>query len=151
MVTITAECVSLLTYPASAPKINLTTQLVIAIKPIREQVDEKKWFTDEVSGSRIHCTNTVLTTCARQWFGLVLLPLLSYAGDGLNTTMYFIRTSVFSHKMAHPDDFAKAKNIDLAIQFTLLWIPALVLVAWIINTPLTLLFGTHPTPSTHVW
>ncbi|CUA76319.1 Vacuolar calcium ion transporter [Rhizoctonia solani] len=103
MVTITAEC------------------LVIAIKPIREQVDEKKLFTDE-------------------WFGLVLLPLLSYAGDGLNAVMYFIRTSLFSQNVTPPEDLAKAKSIDLAIQFALLWVPLLVLVAWIVNTPLTLLF-----------
>ncbi|KAG8733194.1 hypothetical protein FRC11_008053 [Ceratobasidium sp. 423] len=102
-VTVTAEC------------------LVVAIKPIREQVDEKRLFTDE-------------------WFGLILLPLLSYAGDGLNAVMYFIRTSLFSQNVAPPEDFAKAKSIDLAIQFALLWVPLLVLVAWIVNTPLTLLF-----------
>ncbi|KAG8726918.1 hypothetical protein FRC12_022983 [Ceratobasidium sp. 428] len=103
-VTVTAEC------------------LVIGIKPIREQSDEKKLFTDE-------------------WFGLVLLPLLSYAGDGLNTTMYFIRSHLFSQDLAPPEDFAKAKSIDLAIQFTLLWVPMLVLAAWIVKTPLTLFFG----------
>ncbi|CAE7147512.1 unnamed protein product [Rhizoctonia solani] len=103
MITITAEC------------------LVVAIKPIREQVDEKKMFTDE-------------------WFGLVLLPLLSYAGDGLNAVMIFIRTSLLSQNVAPPEDHAKTTSIDLAIQFALLWVPLLVLVAWIINTPLTLLF-----------
>ena len=76
-----------------------------------------------------------------QWFGLVLLPLISYAGDGLNTTMYFIRTHLFSQDIAPPDDFAKAKNIDLAIQFTLFWIPVLVLASWAVNMPLGLLFG----------
>ncbi|CAE6509072.1 unnamed protein product [Rhizoctonia solani] len=103
MITVTAEC------------------LVVAIKPIREQVDEKKLFTDE-------------------WFGLVLLPLLSYAGDGLNAVMYHIRTSMLSQNVTPPEDIAKAKSIDLAIQFALLWVPLLVLVAWILNTPLTLLF-----------
>ncbi|KAJ1302131.1 hypothetical protein OPQ81_000960 [Rhizoctonia solani] len=85
MVTVTAEC------------------LVIAIKPIREQVDEKRMFTDE-------------------WFGLILLP---------PSFLCWGRTQC---------DFAKAKSIDLAIQFALLWVPLLVLVAWIVNTPLTLLF-----------
>ncbi|CAE6355683.1 unnamed protein product [Rhizoctonia solani] len=107
MITVTAEC------------------LVVAIKPIREQVDEKKMFTDE-------------------WFGLVLLPLLSYAGDGLNASMYFVRSSLFSQNVAPPEPIAKATSIDLAIQFALLWVPLLVLVAWIINTPLTLLFGMCP-------
>ncbi|CAE6493658.1 unnamed protein product [Rhizoctonia solani] len=103
MVAVTAEC------------------LVVAIKPIREQVDEKRIFTDE-------------------WFGLVLLPLLSYAGDGLNAVMYFIRTSMLSQVVTPPEDLAKAKSIDLAIQFALLWVPLLVLVAWILDMPLTLLF-----------
>ncbi|KAG9104188.1 hypothetical protein FRC07_009838, partial [Ceratobasidium sp. 392] len=102
-ITVTAEC------------------LVIGIKPIREQSDEKKLFTDE-------------------WFGLVLLPLLSYAGDGLNATMYFIRSHLFSQDIAPPEDFAKAKSIDLAIQFTLFWVPMLVLASWIAKTPLSLLF-----------
>ncbi|KAG9092727.1 hypothetical protein FRC06_011818, partial [Ceratobasidium sp. 370] len=102
-VTITAEC------------------LVVGIKPIREQSDDKKVFTDE-------------------WFGLVLLPLLSYAGDGLNATMYFIRSHLFSQDLPPPEDFAKAKSIDLAIQFTLFWVPVLVLASWIVKTPLSLLF-----------
>ncbi|QRV82042.1 Sodium/calcium exchanger protein [Ceratobasidium sp. AG-Ba] len=102
-ITITAEC------------------LVVGIKPIREQSDEKKLFTDE-------------------WFGLVLLPLLSFAGDGLNATMFFIRSHLFSQNVNPPEDFAKAKSIDLAIQFTLFWIPALVLASWAANTPLSLLF-----------
>lgn len=57
--------------------------------------------------------------------------------------MYFIRSTLFSQNVAPPEDIAKAKNIDLAIQFTLLWIPALVLVAWIVKMPLTLLFGMY--------
>ncbi|KAF8699993.1 hypothetical protein RHS03_06784, partial [Rhizoctonia solani] len=107
MITVTAEC------------------LVVAIKPIREQVDEKKMFTDEASDL---------------WFGLVLLPLLSYAGDGLNASMFFIRRSLLSQNVTPPEPIAKATSIDLAIQFALLWVPLLVLVAWIVNTPLTLLF-----------
>ncbi|KAG8745070.1 hypothetical protein FRC10_008922 [Ceratobasidium sp. 414] len=75
-----------------------------------------------------------------EWFGLILLPLVSYAGDGLNTIMFFIRSNLLSQKVTPPDDLAKAKSIDLSIQFTLFWIPALVLIAWGLNEPLTLLF-----------
>lgn len=92
--------------------------LVVGIKPIREKSD---LFTDE-------------------WFGLVLLPLLSFAGDGLNATMFFIRTHLFSQNIQPPEDFARAKSIDLAIQFTLFWIPVLVLASWAANTPLSLMF-----------
>ncbi|KAG8751904.1 hypothetical protein FRC12_012210 [Ceratobasidium sp. 428] len=75
-----------------------------------------------------------------EWFGLILLPLVSYAGDGLNTIMFFIRSNLLAQNVTPPDDLAKAKSIDLSIQFTLFWIPTLVLVAWGLNEPLTLLF-----------
>ena len=75
-----------------------------------------------------------------EWFGLILLPLVSYAGDGLNTIMFFIRTNLMGMNVAPPEDFAKAKSIDLSIQFTLFWIPTLILTAWGLNEPLTLLF-----------
>ncbi|KEP46635.1 sodium/calcium exchanger protein [Rhizoctonia solani 123E] len=91
--------------------------LVKSIEPIREE----RLFTSE-------------------WFGLILLPLVSYAGDGLNTIMYFIRTNLMKMHMEPPNDLAKAKSIDLSIQFTLFWIPVLVLVGWALNEPLTLLF-----------
>ncbi|KAF8597562.1 hypothetical protein BDV93DRAFT_499519 [Ceratobasidium sp. AG-I] len=75
-----------------------------------------------------------------EWFGLILLPLVSYAADGLNTIMFFIRTNLLAMNVPPPDDLAKAKSIDLSIQFTLFWIPALVLIGWALNEPLTLLF-----------
>ncbi|KAJ1301358.1 hypothetical protein OPQ81_003757 [Rhizoctonia solani] len=91
--------------------------LVKSIEPIREE----RLFTSE-------------------WFGLILLPIVSFAGDGLNTIMYFIRTNLMKMHIEPPNDLAKAKSIDLSIQFTLFWIPALVLVGWALNEPLTLLF-----------
>ncbi|KAG9105740.1 hypothetical protein FRC07_009108, partial [Ceratobasidium sp. 392] len=75
-----------------------------------------------------------------EWFGLIPLPLISYAGDGLNTIMFFIRSNLLAQKVTPPNDLAKAESIDLSIQFTLFWIPTLILVAWGLNEPLTLLF-----------
>lgn len=48
-----------------------------------------------------------------EWFGLILLPLVSYAGDGLNTVMFFIQTNLLAMKVHPPEDLAKAKSIDL--------------------------------------
>ena len=48
-----------------------------------------------------------------EWFGLILLPLVSYAADGLNTIMFFIRTNLLAMDVPPPDDLAKAKSIDL--------------------------------------
>ncbi|CEL53188.1 Vacuolar calcium ion transporter OS=Schizosaccharomyces pombe (strain 972 / ATCC 24843) GN=vcx1 PE=3 SV=1 [Rhizoctonia solani AG-1 IB] len=75
-----------------------------------------------------------------EWFGLILLPLVSFAGDGLNTIMFFIRSNLMKMDVQRPNDLAKAKSIDLSIQFTLFWIPVLVLVGWALGKPLTLLF-----------
>ena len=40
-----------------------------------------------------------------------------------------------------PEELAKARAIDLSIQFTLFWMPFLVLLAWWIGKPLHLMFG----------
>lgn len=40
-----------------------------------------------------------------------------------------------------PEEIAQGKSIDLSIQFLLFWLPLLVILAWITNKPLTLLFG----------
>lgn len=74
-----------------------------------------------------------------EWFGLVLLPLVSFSGDGIITFSYAFRKVFFHHgKEAHP--LADAKPIDLSIQFALFWTPLLVLIGWWTNKPLPLLF-----------
>ncbi|KAF8688477.1 hypothetical protein RHS03_09756, partial [Rhizoctonia solani] len=82
----------------------------------------------------------LLSITAEWWFGLILLPLISFAGDGLNTLMFFIRSNLMKMDVRWPNDLAKAKSIDLSVQFTLFWIPVLILVAWALEKPLTLLF-----------
>lgn len=79
-----------------------------------------------------------------EWFGLVLLPLISFAADGTISVVYFIR-STFRHWLGRPaplDTLAEDRAIDLSIQFTLFWLPFLVLLGWWTRRPLTLLFGT---------
>ncbi|KIJ33173.1 hypothetical protein M422DRAFT_35554 [Sphaerobolus stellatus SS14] len=75
----------------------------------------------------------------QEWFGLVLLPLVSFSGDATVAIVYFLRTILFL-KPEVPESLAKARAIDLSIQFTLFWMPFLVLLGWWINKPLTLLF-----------
>ncbi|KAF9534980.1 hypothetical protein CPB83DRAFT_755170 [Crepidotus variabilis] len=76
------------------------------------------------------------------WFGLILLPLLSYAGDGLVAIVYFIRRTLrhFFREPTPPPTLAQAEAIDLSIQFVLFWMPLFVLIAWWSGRPLTLLF-----------
>lgn len=77
----------------------------------------------------------------KEWFGLVLLPIISFSGDGAVAILYFVQTALFL-KPKPPAELAKGRAIDLSIQFTLFWMPFLVLLAWWINKPLSLLFGT---------
>ncbi|CAE6439724.1 unnamed protein product [Rhizoctonia solani] len=63
-------------------------------------------------------------TISSEWFGLILLPLLSFAADGPES----------------PDELAKARSIDLSIQFALFWMPVVVLLGWWTHRPMSLLF-----------
>ena len=81
----------------------------------------------------------------RRWFGLVLLPLISFSADGTVAIVYFARAllqALLGSKPAPPpDSVAEAKAIGLSIQFTLFWLPFLVLLGWWTGRPLTFLFG----------
>ncbi|OCH87994.1 hypothetical protein OBBRIDRAFT_836948 [Obba rivulosa] len=78
-----------------------------------------------------------------EWFGLILLPIASFAGDGTVAILRFA-ISVFNHVTgAHhkePQDLAQARAIDLSIQFVLFWMPLLVLLGWWIGKPMHLMF-----------
>ncbi|KAF9527191.1 hypothetical protein CPB83DRAFT_769027 [Crepidotus variabilis] len=72
------------------------------------------------------------------WLGLVLFPLVSFAGDGAVATVYFVRH--FFSEPVPPSTLAQAEAIDLSIQFVLFWMPFFVLVGWFCGRPMTLLF-----------
>ncbi|KAG8884611.1 hypothetical protein FRB99_004511, partial [Tulasnella sp. 403] len=74
-----------------------------------------------------------------EWLGLILLPITSFAADGLIATVYFIRT-IFRTNPPVPAEIAHGRSIDVSIQFLLFWTPVLILVAWFIGKPLTLFF-----------
>ncbi|CAE6451557.1 unnamed protein product [Rhizoctonia solani] len=80
-----------------------------------------------------------------EWFGLILLPMISYSADAVVTVVYCCRKA-WRHRYSNTDDLqapeelARGRSIDLSIQFLLFWLPVLVLLAWITNKPLTLLF-----------
>ncbi len=79
-----------------------------------------------------------------RWFGLILLPVVSFAADGVVAIAYFAHSllnHVLGRKALEPQELAKARAIDLSIQLTLFWMPFLVLLGWWINKPMHLLFG----------
>ncbi|KAF9569408.1 hypothetical protein CPC08DRAFT_701898 [Agrocybe pediades] len=79
-----------------------------------------------------------------EWFGLILLPFVSFAADGVVAVVYFVRYMFrhFFREPTPPTTLAKGEAIDLSIQFTLFWMPLLVLIGWWKNRPLNLLFET---------
>ncbi|KAF7776298.1 hypothetical protein Agabi119p4_4691 [Agaricus bisporus var. burnettii] len=77
-----------------------------------------------------------------EWFGLILLPIVSFAADGTVAVLNFCK-SIYHHIFhtpMSPIPLAKARAIDLSIQFTLFWMPFLVLLAWWTHKPFGLLF-----------
>ncbi|KAI0051280.1 hypothetical protein FA95DRAFT_1554616 [Auriscalpium vulgare] len=77
-----------------------------------------------------------------EWFGLILLPIVSFSADGTVAVVFFIR-SCFSHYFRAPQPpklAAEARAIDLSIQFLLFWMPLVTLLAWWSDKPLSLLF-----------
>jgi Ca2+:H+ antiporter len=97
-----------------------------------------EWLVDSVEPIR---ENQIFTD---EWFGLVLLPLVSFSADGAIAVGFFIHRSVgYIFKLREPQPpttLAKAEAIDLSIQFLLFWAPVLVLLGWWTNKPFNLLF-----------
>lgn len=87
------------------------------------------------------CLLTFTARFALRWLGLILLPLVSFAGDGFVAVGYFL-ARLFRYKTVIPEELAKGRAIDMSIQFLTLWLPFLVLLSWWIDKPLSLLFGT---------
>jgi Ca2+:H+ antiporter len=90
------------------------------------------------SSFRLWCLGT---DSSSRWFGLILLPLITFSGDGIVTFSYVFKRT-FYHHGEPPEALADAKPIDLSIQFILFWTPLLVLIGWWTDKPLPLLFGT---------
>ncbi|KAI0641763.1 hypothetical protein C8Q79DRAFT_292569 [Trametes meyenii] len=81
-----------------------------------------------------------------EWFGLILLPLVSFSPEAAIAAWCFGRTlytSLGGHASTPTPPaslLAHGRPIDMSIQFTLWWMPLLVLFAWWTEKPLHLLF-----------
>jgi Ca2+:H+ antiporter len=80
-----------------------------------------------------------------RWFGIVLLPIVSFSADAAVAVTFFIRQWLKAYfrfsTPSPPESLAQARAIDMSIQFLLFWMPFLTLLGWWTNKPLTLLFG----------
>ncbi|KAJ7667688.1 hypothetical protein DFH06DRAFT_1039626 [Mycena polygramma] len=77
-----------------------------------------------------------------EWFGLILLPLVSFSGDGFLAIIFFIRSTIrhLRGQPSPPATMANARPIDLSIQFIMFWMPFIVLLGWWTGHPMSLLF-----------
>ncbi|TCD70346.1 hypothetical protein EIP91_003697 [Steccherinum ochraceum] len=78
-----------------------------------------------------------------EWFGLILLPIVSFSADGMVALVFFVQSTIMhilGKKILIPSILARARAIDLSIQFTLWWMPFLVVLGWMIGSPMILLF-----------
>ncbi|TFL05497.1 hypothetical protein BDV98DRAFT_500213 [Pterulicium gracile] len=79
------------------------------------------------------------------WFGLIFLPFVSFAADGFVAVVYFGRVCLRAllHQPPSPTTLAKARSIDLSIQFALFWMPFVVLLGWWTRRPVLLLLDLY--------
>ncbi|KAI0314564.1 hypothetical protein OF83DRAFT_437581 [Amylostereum chailletii] len=78
----------------------------------------------------------------KEWFGLFLLPFMSFSADGTSMLIYLVRDRLkrYLGTAKPPASIAEARSIDLSIQYTLFWMPFLILLGWWTGRPISLLF-----------
>ncbi|TEB32671.1 hypothetical protein FA13DRAFT_1627901 [Coprinellus micaceus] len=118
------------------PRLNQYVGIVLLAVVLGLMAATAEWLVKSLNFAR-EDTNIQL-----EWFGLILLPLVSYAADGTVAIVYFLRHLLrhFFREPSPPQTLAKGRAIDLSIQFTLFWMPFFVLLGWWTGRPMTLLF-----------
>ncbi|KAJ3782655.1 hypothetical protein GGU10DRAFT_275156 [Lentinula aff. detonsa] len=120
------------------PEVNQWVCIVFLLTTIAIIAPTAEWLVDSIEIVRSN------SHIQQEWFGLILLPLSSFAADAILALGYFIRTTaryVLGWERP-PTRVAKARSIDVSIQFNLFWLPFIILLGWWSNRPMTLLFDT---------
>lgn len=134
---ITAEFVSII--PVFERRVNALLQLTQSIQPLKFRTGIQEQCVLFPVGFSPYFSTTL------SFFGLVLIPIVSYSADGLLATVFYLRSQL-RHWLGAPykpaGSLAETQSIELSVQFMLFWTPILVLVAWIYGKPLSLLFDT---------
>lgn len=118
------------------PKANQWVLIIVLTISIAIMAATTEWLVESMESVRESKKIT------EEWFGMFLLPIVSWAAHGFVTIVYFLRY-LFKHffkEPALPEELAKARAIDLSIQFTLFWMPLVVMLGWWIGKPMSLLF-----------
>jgi Ca2+:H+ antiporter len=118
------------------PEVNQWVCIAVIIVTVGIMAATAEWLVDSIEFVR------EAGGISEEFFGLILLPLVSYSGDGFLSILFFIRGWIQYVRGLHkpPGQLADARPIDLSIQFTLFWMPFIVLLGWWSDRPLLLLF-----------
>ncbi|GJJ14263.1 hypothetical protein Clacol_008527 [Clathrus columnatus] len=116
------------------PEVNPWFCMAFLIITVAIMATTAEFLVDSIEGVRVGNNIT------EEWFGVILLPLVSFSGDAIVAIVFFLKTALFL-KPETPSALAKSEAIDMSIQFALFWLPFLVLLGWWTAKPLHLLFG----------
>ncbi|KAH8105267.1 hypothetical protein BXZ70DRAFT_514617 [Cristinia sonorae] len=121
------------------PEINPLACILLLCAVIALMAATAEWLVESIEFVREDPRGRI----KEEWFGLILLPIVSFSADGVVAIVYFCKRVInhfLGRKVLVPSLLARARAIDLSIQFTLFWMPFVVLLGWIINKPMMLLF-----------
>lgn len=119
------------------PEVNQYVLIVMLLICLALMITTAEWLVHSVEGIRES------TNISEPFFGLILLPVVSFAADGTVAAVYYIRhylKRLFSEPEP-PATLAHSEAIEMSIQFVMFWMPFLILLAWWSGKPLTMLFG----------
>ncbi|KAI0641762.1 hypothetical protein C8Q79DRAFT_292036 [Trametes meyenii] len=118
--------------PGLEPLVNLTVCLLLIFISVGVMAVTAEFLVESIDPIRER------SNIQAEWFGLVLLPLVSFSPEAAIAIYCF----TFPQERYEYGSLLRAhgRPIDLSIQFTLFWMPLLVLLAWWADKPLHLLF-----------
>jgi len=114
------------------PEMNFSMSVIVSVVAVASMAVTAEILVESIEPMRYK------TNYTEEWFGLILLPLVSFSADALVSVVTFVRNTFFGHNIPHT--MASTRHVDDAIQFVLFWAPVLVLLGWFIGRPFSLLF-----------
>ncbi|PBK82190.1 hypothetical protein ARMGADRAFT_946945 [Armillaria gallica] len=120
------------------PEVSQWVCIIMLIITIGLMTATAEWLVDSIEFVRVE------SNIEQEWFGLILLPVVSFSAGGAVAVVFFVRYLLrhYCGMPSAPNTIAKARAIDLSIQFILFWMPLIVLLAWWTGRPFSLLFDT---------
>ncbi|KAF7313554.1 hypothetical protein HMN09_00511500 [Mycena chlorophos] len=121
------------------PEINPFVCLGVIAVTVALMAGTAEWLVDSIEFVRDE------QGISQEFFGLIILPLVSFSGDAVVSVLFFVRSLIQNARGVRvaPGELADARPIDLSIQFTMFWMPFLCLLGWVLGKPLILLFDLY--------